>query len=278
MAVTSRQELMEESWKPRWYYIMKNRTSGKLYLGQTTQNIETYRGSGSYWKPHCRKHGGYNRENIDVVNSWWFDDEEFAELFLLEFESKEGQYWLEENTKWANLVKEDTLENPFYNNGAKISKEQNQLRIKNQTHNFLTGNRTDAMNSTQFTSESTKEQNIIKIEHRNHQFLKENETESLHKHRSEFGTRTNKLMLARGAHASQNIESRKKIGAKNKSHNDERVKNGEHQFSDGFYAINKTGKTVKVSKEQYKTQVGEKSDWEFVHPTSNAGKIRRGLK
>lgn len=276
-AVNSRQTLKDD-WTPRWYYIMKNRTSGKMYLGQTTQNIETYRGSGSYWKPHCKKHGGYNRENIDVVNSWWFDDKEFAELFLLEFESKEGQYWLEENTKWANLVKEDTLENPFYNNGSSISKKQNARSIADGSHPWLKQNRTSDISKTEFTSKSAKEFNDQLINNRKHQFLKENETEKLRKQREEFGTRANKLMLERGTHASQNAESCKKIGEKNKINNKNQVDSGLHQFLNGFYAVNKNGEIVKVSKKQYKTQVGEKSDWEFVHPTSNEGKRRRGVK
>ena len=43
-----------EAWEPRYYYIMKNKTSGKLYVGQTEQSIETYLGSGPYWIRHCK--------------------------------------------------------------------------------------------------------------------------------------------------------------------------------------------------------------------------------
>ena len=46
-----------KDWRPRWYYIMRNVTTGMLYVGQT-YNLTTrsYCGSGKYWVTHCKKH------------------------------------------------------------------------------------------------------------------------------------------------------------------------------------------------------------------------------
>ena len=95
-------------WKHRYYYVLKNKTTGKMYVGQTMQDITKYKGSGPYWVNHCKKHGGYTRDNIEVVWKHWFEDEEFAQLFLDEFNDKYPSYYLPENVQWANEIPENT--------------------------------------------------------------------------------------------------------------------------------------------------------------------------
>jgi hypothetical protein len=103
---------MNIDWKPRYYYIMQNKTSGKKYVGQTTQDISKYRGSGPYWTNHCKKHGGYTRENIELLEYQWFEKEEDAKKWLEYIEEHNGNYW--KLVEWANQVPENTLDNPFY--------------------------------------------------------------------------------------------------------------------------------------------------------------------
>lgn len=124
-------------WTPRYYYIMLNKTSGMKYLGQTVQDIERYRGSGTYWKPHCKKYGGYDRENIEVLESLWIEKETIASQWLYDFEMKNKEYWLSED--WANQVPENTEENPFYGSGVNNSK------VRNGTHPFQKHNVTEKM-------------------------------------------------------------------------------------------------------------------------------------
>lgn len=101
-------------WKPRWYYILKNKITGKQYLGQTKQNIETYIGSGSYWINHCKKYGGHTRENIETIWCEFFDDESKAAAFLEEFEQLYPTYWSRDNlTEWANQTRENTSDCTF---------------------------------------------------------------------------------------------------------------------------------------------------------------------
>jgi len=105
-------KMNQKPWTPRYYYILRNKTSGKKYIGQTKRDITKYLGSGSYWKAHCKKHGGYNRENIETIWFKKFESEEKARIFLEEFESENAQYWLSENKEWANQTKENTLDTP----------------------------------------------------------------------------------------------------------------------------------------------------------------------
>jgi hypothetical protein len=102
------------NWRPRWYYVMLNKTSGMRYVGQT-YNLTTrsYCGSGQYWVAHCTKHGGYGRKNIEVVEKFWAEDEAQARQWLDAFEAKNPDYFVRSNTAWANRARETTGNSAF---------------------------------------------------------------------------------------------------------------------------------------------------------------------
>lgn len=99
-------------WEPRYYYVLQNKTTNKLYVGQTKQDIKTYLGSGAYWNNHCKKYGGKTRENIEIVWSYWFESESEARYWLDCFEVENPSYYSSENKIWANEIPEDTNDNP----------------------------------------------------------------------------------------------------------------------------------------------------------------------
>jgi hypothetical protein len=87
-------------------------------MGQTSQSLDTYLGSGLYWVNHCKSHGGYNRTNIELIWSRFFTSESHAQMFLEDFEDWNPNYW--ESDLWANLVKETTDSSPFSGNMQQI--------------------------------------------------------------------------------------------------------------------------------------------------------------
>jgi hypothetical protein len=100
--------------RPRWYYIVINKTSGKKYIGQTVrENMDEYCGSGRYWTKHCKKHGGWNRSNVQVLEQTWLTKKDEAEKWLQAFAAKNNGYWSKENTEWANNCKETTEDCAF---------------------------------------------------------------------------------------------------------------------------------------------------------------------
>lgn len=108
------------TWSARTYYVLRNKTTSKRYMGQTVQDIDKYLGSGTYWKNHCNKHGGYTRENIEVVHSVYISVKQEAQAWLDKFESENPGYYTELNEEWCNLVPETVEKSPFRGNMATI--------------------------------------------------------------------------------------------------------------------------------------------------------------
>jgi hypothetical protein len=93
---------------------MRNLTSEMLYVGQTF-NLESrsYCGSGQYWVSHCKKHGGYGRKNIEVVQQFWAETKSDAQKWLDAFEQANPNYFERSNTAWANRAQETTGDSAF---------------------------------------------------------------------------------------------------------------------------------------------------------------------
>ena len=45
-------------------YVMTHEKTGLKYLGYTTQDINTYDGSGKYWQNHLKVHGNHIKKEI----------------------------------------------------------------------------------------------------------------------------------------------------------------------------------------------------------------------
>jgi hypothetical protein len=132
----------EKCWKPRWYYIKRNKTSGKLYFGQTTNtDVSLYFGSGRYWKNHCKTHGGRTVLNIETLYAEWFTEEHKAQEFIDFME-----IWCPEypfggpGKRWANIVRENTNDSPFTGNGDLMKQWWNAER-RNNISNIRQGNK-----------------------------------------------------------------------------------------------------------------------------------------
>lgn len=117
-----------EDWRPRWYYVMRNNTSGLQYVGQTYNlHSRSYCGSGQYWVAHCKKHGGHGRKNITLVETVWVDTAAQAQAWLNEFERKNPDYFARSNTLWANRARETTGNSAFCGVTEKDRKEYSRV-------------------------------------------------------------------------------------------------------------------------------------------------------
>lgn len=87
-------------------YIKRHKVTGLKYFGKSTSNlIESYNGSGKYWKTHIAKHG---KEHVEHIwNSDWFYDKEEIKEFALAFSEL---FNIVESNEWANLIAENGLD------------------------------------------------------------------------------------------------------------------------------------------------------------------------
>lgn len=92
--------------KPTRLYIKQHSKTGLRYFGKTgTKLIESYTGSGVYWKNHINKHG------LDHVNTiWvsdWFTSEEEIKDFAIAFSEL---FDIVNSNEWANMKIENGLD------------------------------------------------------------------------------------------------------------------------------------------------------------------------
>lgn len=83
-----------------YLYVKKCNHCNLKYFGMTRRNPFTYRGSGSYWLAHNKKH----KTSIETLSVWGFDNQEGCTDFALRFSYDND---IVESKDWANLVAED---------------------------------------------------------------------------------------------------------------------------------------------------------------------------
>ncbi len=85
--------------KPTWLYIKQHNKTGLKYFGKTVRDPDHYKGSGTRWQNHLKKHGN------DVTTIWkeLFTDDTLLTEYALKFSHDNNIVELKE---WANLMPE----------------------------------------------------------------------------------------------------------------------------------------------------------------------------
>ena len=91
---------------PTYIYIKRHKISGLKYLGKTTKsNVESYKGSGVYWKKHLKKYG------VEHVETLWVSEPFYDKNLLVEFSTFLSDFLDVQNSEeWANLIIENGLD------------------------------------------------------------------------------------------------------------------------------------------------------------------------
>lgn len=125
-----------DNFRPTFLYIKQHNITGKLYFGKTyQQNVETYKGQGSYWKAHRNKYG-----KNDISTIWYCLFTDIYSLVETAILLSESMGVISDQT-WANMKIETGLDN---STGTKHSEEskQNMRKPKNNKENMGHYNRT----------------------------------------------------------------------------------------------------------------------------------------
>jgi hypothetical protein len=228
-------------WKHRYYYILRNKTSGKLYLGQTVQSIEKYKGGGLYWKKHCKKYGGWNLQNIEVIFSEWFTSKEKAQEFLDFMLEIEPEYCRGgSNKKWANLCAETVYDSPFM--GGDVVKRL----VEEGTHQWLG------------KGYITTEKNLKRVKDGTHPFTSDN------------AKKWNKKRVEEGTHLWVGGNQQRELALK-------RIAEGTFPSVGMVFCIDRSGNFISIPKEKYRSQTGDQNDWEYVFVRSKEANRRKAL-
>jgi hypothetical protein len=94
---------------PTYMYIKTHNVTGLKYFGKTTNDPHTYRGSGTYWIAHIKKHGydctteilGFFTEKDECVNAATTFSQENNIVIAVDSNKKK---------LWANLIEENGLD------------------------------------------------------------------------------------------------------------------------------------------------------------------------
>ena len=109
-----------------YLYIKTHNLTGLKYFGKTTQlNVEKYRGSGTVWMNHIRKHG----YDVSTEIIACFEDIEKCKEFAYDFSIKND---IVNSSEWANLEIERIEGYGNFKNKEVLEKAR-ETRRKNQT-------------------------------------------------------------------------------------------------------------------------------------------------
>lgn len=108
-------------YKPTRLYVKRHSVTGLRYFGKSIRkDIEKYKGSGTRWYNHIKKHG---KEHVvtEWVSDWFYDKEELVS-FALSFSEI---FDVVDSDEWANLIAENGLDGaPIGHEGHKFTAEQ----------------------------------------------------------------------------------------------------------------------------------------------------------
>jgi hypothetical protein len=91
---------------PTYLYIKRHELTDKYYFGRTTkENIHQYKGSGTHWLRHIKKHGPSHVKTLWVSEPFY--DVELLQEFALFFSSF---FDIVDSTKWLNLQEENGMD------------------------------------------------------------------------------------------------------------------------------------------------------------------------
>lgn len=101
-----------------YLYIKTHNITKLKYFGKTNKDPFKYRGSGTYWKKHIKKHG-YD-VTTEIIGC--YTDKTECSTFALKF-SKEND--IVKSPEWANLIEENGLDGaPLNHPGHKFTKNE----------------------------------------------------------------------------------------------------------------------------------------------------------
>ncbi len=265
---------------PTYLYVKTHNITGLKYFGKTTGDPFKYRGSGKRWLAHIKKNG----YNVTTEVLGYFENEIECTKAALNF-SKINQ--IVESTDWANMIDENGVD------GGAIPRKYFSMteETKKKLSNSLTGkpawnkgitNPTSGNRLPRTSEQKLKISNSLKGRKRSAESISKTANALRGRKRPEVGEKLKgrkkspetiqKMKLAQQNKPPVSEDTKEKISKARK--NQIFTEATKKKLSGKVIVVDKNGNIKKIPKEEYYSQTGDKSDWEYVAHNSSIGKLR----
>ena len=270
---------------PTYLYIKTHNITGLKYFGKTTNDPYKYYGSGKHWISHLKKHG----YNISTEVIGFFENikecQHVAETFSIEHD-------ITGSKEWANMIVENGLDGgdtgrTYYAPHTVESRKKMSETMKGSvpwnkgTTGLTPGN---ILPKSEKTKQKIREANLGKkqspdtIEKRRLKLIGHEVTASTRKkisdgHKGKTLSEETKQKLRDRV---VSVETKQKIReARSRQIFTDKTK---EKLSGFVVVVDKHGKCVKITKDEYYSQHNDGDDRHYVFHNSNEGKRRKQVK
>lgn len=286
---------MTKPFLPTYLYVKTHNKTELKYFGKTTGNPFNYYGSGTYWLAHLKKHG-YNIRT------------EIVGYFIVKEECVDAATKFSINNDIVNSVTDDKKKiwaNQIVENGVdggatrlnfthsdktrrKISEAQRGKIISEETKQKIRiarakqGGTRNGQTVSAETKQKLRQANLGKTQSTE---TKQKRSRSLKGHivTEETKQKLRKANLGKKMSAETIQKMRNKVVSEEQKQRIREANLGrkaseetKKKLSGKVVVVDKTGKVLKINKEQYYSQTGAKETWEWIFHKSKEATMRRG--
>ena len=286
---------MKKEFLPTYLYIKTHNLTGLKYFGKTTNDPYNYYGSGKYWLAHLRKHG-YDI-STEIVGYYINKDECVKVATTFSTENNIVLAVTDNNKKiWANQIVENGLDGGAVRFGPhsietkrKISEAHKGMIVTEDTKEKIRKARATQIN---IGMRGKKQSAETKQKLRDANLGKKQSAETIAKRSKKLkghivtdATRQKIANANTGKVRSEETRQkmRNKVVSEEQKQHLREINLGKkasaetkQKLSGKIVVIDKQGNLLRIDSDLYYSQLGPKSDWEWVSHKSTEAKMRRG--
>ncbi len=287
---------MSKLFLPTYLYVKTHNITGLKYFGKTTGNPYNYRGSGKYWIAHLKKHN--NNVTTEIIG--YFDNKEECISVATKFSINNNIVnAVNKNNKkiWANQIIENGTDGGAtrinfqhsIETKRKISEAHKGMKVTEEAKEKIRKARAKQTNigmRGKILSEETKAKlRKANLGKKHSDATKQKRSQSLKGHVVTEETRKKISEKQKGKIISEETKQkmRGKVLSEEQKQHLRNINLGKKQsdatkkkLSGKVVVVDKTGKLLRITKEQYYAQTGSKISWKWIMHRCKEAKMRRG--
>ena len=287
---------MTKLFLPTYLYIKTHNITGLKYFGKTTGNPYNYRGSGKYWIAHLKKHN--NNVTTEIIG--YFDNKEECISVATKFSiDNDIVNAVNENNKkiWANQIIENGTDGGVTRINFHHSDETRKLiseahkgktmseAAKEKIRNARAKQTNIGMRGKILSQETKAKLRKANLGKKHSDATKQKRSQSLKGHivTEETKQKLREANLGKKMSAEAIEKMRNKVVSEEQKQHLREVNLGKKasdatkkKLSGKVVVVDKAGKLLRITKEQYYVQTGPKINWEWIMHRCKEAKMRRG--